>query len=114
MKADYLRYLAEVATGKVRTDYAEKALVSYDLATDMASGYLLKANPIKLALALNFSVFYYEILNKSEKACEIAKCTFDDAVAKLDQISEENYKDSTLIMQLLRDNMTLWECGNGL
>ena len=33
---------------------------------------------------------------------------FDEAIADLDKIDEESYKDSTLIMQLLRDNLTLW------
>ena len=33
---------------------------------------------------------------------------FDDAIAELDSLNEECYKDSTLIMQLLRDNLTLW------
>ncbi len=33
---------------------------------------------------------------------------FDEAIAELDSLGEESYKDSTLIMQLLRDNLTLW------
>ena len=33
---------------------------------------------------------------------------FDEAISELDTLSEESYKDSTLIMQLLRDNLTLW------
>lgn len=32
---------------------------------------------------------------------------FDDAIAKLDSLNTESYKDSTLIMQLLRDNLTV-------
>ena len=59
-------------------------------------------------MALNFSVFYYEILNSPDRACRLAKAAFDDAIAELDTLSEESYKDSTLIMQLLRDNLTLW------
>ncbi len=49
-----------------------------------------------------------EILNSPERACNLAKQAFDDAIAELDTLSEESYKDSTLIMQLLRDNLTLW------
>ncbi|KAJ1883997.1 14-3-3 protein, partial [Kickxella alabastrina] len=48
------------------------------------------------------------ILNSPEKACHLAKQAFDDAIAELDSLSEDSYKDSTLIMQLLRDNLTLW------
>jgi len=59
-------------------------------------------------LALNFSVFYYEILTDTEKACELARTAFDSAINDLDKLSQEAYKDATLIMQLLRDNLNLW------
>jgi len=62
---------------------------------------------------LNFSVFYYEILNSPDRACHLAKQAFDDAIAELDSLSEESYRDSTLIMQLLRDNLTLWTSSEG-
>lgn len=107
---------------------------------DIANAELAPTHPIRLGLALNFSVFYYEILNSPDRACNLAKqvkidqifdidcgekislicmksdqlfcCgdfqAFDEAIAELDTLGEESYKDSTLIMQLLRDNLTLW------
>ena len=64
--------------------------------------------PIRLGLALNYSVFYYEILNSPEIACKIAKKAFDNAITDLDGLEEDEYRDSATIMQLLRDNLTLW------
>lgn len=58
-------------------------------------------------------MFYYEILNSPDRACHLAKQAFDDAIAELDSLSEESYRDSTLIMQLLRDNLTLWTSSEG-
>ena len=79
----------------------------------MAQTELTPTHPIRLGLALNFSVFYYEILNSPDRACHLAKQAFDDAIAELDSLSEESYRDSTLIMQLLRDNLTLWTSSDG-
>ena len=107
-KGDYHRYLAEFATGNTRKEAAENSLVAYKAASDIAMSDLPPTHPIRLGLALNFSVFYYEILNSPDRACRLAKAAFDDAIAELDTLSEESYKDSTLIMQLLRDNLTLW------
>ncbi len=103
-----LRYLAEFQSGDVRKDSAAKALEAYSNASSIANSDLPPTHPIRLGLALNFSVFYYEILNSPDRACHLAKQAFDDAIAELDTLSEESYKDSTLIMQLLRDNLTLW------
>ncbi|MCJ1343504.1 14-3-3 protein [Peltigera leucophlebia] len=108
MKGDYHRYLAEFAIGDKRKTSADKSLEAYKSATEVAITELAPTHPIRLGLALNFSVFYYEILNSPDQACHLAKQAFDDAIAELDTLSEESYKDSTLIMQLLRDNLTLW------
>jgi 14-3-3 protein epsilon len=107
-KGDYHRYLAEFATGNGRKESAENSLIAYKSASDIAVTELPPTHPIRLGLALNFSVFYYEILNSPDRACQLAKQAFDDAIAELDTLSEDSYKDSTLIMQLLRDNLTLW------
>jgi len=127
MKGDYHRYKAEFATQEDRKEAAENSLVAYTKANDIAQNELPPTHPIRLGLALNFSVFYYEILNTPERACRLAKQVkhktlienlnisnfmffkaFDDAIAELDTLNEDTYKDSTLIMQLLRDNLTLW------
>ncbi|RRT33649.1 hypothetical protein BHM03_00056858 [Ensete ventricosum] len=105
MKGDYHRYLAEFKTGAERKEAAESTLVAYKSAQ---VSELAPTHPIRLGLALNFSVFYYEILNSPDRACSLAKQAFDEAISELDTLGEESYKDSTLIMQLLRDNLTLW------
>jgi hypothetical protein len=107
-KGDYYRYLAEFKTGNERKEAADQSLKAYEAASSTAVTDLAPTHPIRLGLALNFSVFYYEILNSPERACHLAKQAFDEAIAELDTLSEESYKDSTLIMQLLRDNLTLW------
>jgi len=91
--------------GDKRKQSADESLKAYQAATEVAATDLAPTHPIRLGLALNFSVFYYEILNSPDKACQMAKTSFDEAIAELDTLSEESYKDSTLIMQLLRDNL---------
>jgi 14-3-3 protein epsilon len=107
MKGDYHRYLAESTSGETRQKASDAALVAYQKASEVAQG-LISTNPIRLGLALNFSVFYYEILGKPDNAVLLAKTAFDDAIEKLEHLPDDTYKDSTLIMQLLRDNITLW------
>merc|ERR1711879_221419 len=91
MKGDYHRYMAEDITGE----------------------HIPTTHPLRLGLALNYSVFLYEIANAPEKACSVAKQAFDNAISELDSLTEESYRDSTLIMQLLRDNLTLWTSDMG-
>lgn len=110
MAADYYRYLAEF---KPSEENLENARANYQRALDIASSSLESTHPIRLGLALNFSVCYYEILKKPAEACNLAKTAFDEAIKDLDSLDEASYKDSTLIMQLLRDNLTLWTQSDG-
>lgn len=64
---DYYRYLAEFGSGNSRKEDAEKSLVAYKAASDIAIVDLPPTHPIRLGLALNFSVFYYEILNSPDR-----------------------------------------------
>ncbi|CAK8696647.1 14-3-3 protein gamma-like [Clavelina lepadiformis] len=108
MKGDYFRYVAEVSNNETKKGYADKAHAAYENAHEICQSKMACANPIRLGLALNYSVFFYEILNVKEKACEIARKAFDDAIPEMEKLSDPVYKDSSLIMQLLRDNLTLW------
>jgi 14-3-3 protein beta/theta/zeta len=110
MKGDYYRYLAEVADADSRQATVDKSKDAYEAAFDISKTEMAPTHPIRLGLALNFSVFYYEINNSPAEACTLAKAAFDDAIAELDTLNEESYKDSTLIMQLLRDNLTVRRC----
>merc|ERR1711948_105771 len=108
MKADYYRYIAEFTDGDAKSKAAENARQAYDEAAKVAEKDLVVTHPIRLGLALNYSVFQYEVLQKPDEACKMARTAFEDAIAELDNVAEDSYKDSTLIMQLLRDNLTLW------
>jgi len=105
MSGDYYRYLSEFRSDK---DYQSNAEKFYEEAMGIAEDTLPETHPTRLGLALNYSVCCYEILSQKEKGCDIAKKAFDSAIEKLDTLNDSSYKDSTLIMQLLRDNLTLW------
>jgi 14-3-3 protein epsilon len=108
MRGDYFRYIAEIAAGEAKTTAAKEAADSYAEASNLADAELPVTHPIRLGLALNRSVFYFEILNVPEEACTVARQAFESAAAELDNVAEDAYKDSALILQLIRDNLTLW------
>jgi len=105
MIGDYYRYLTEAFP---TDDYKSNCNKYYDDAMKIAEDSLDATHPTRLGLALNFSVCHYEILNQPKDACSLAKKAFDEAIEKLDSLSDASYRDSTLIMQLLRDNLTIW------
>jgi 14-3-3 protein epsilon len=110
MKGDYNRYIAEYATGELRESVSQGALDSYKAAADAAKG-LSPVHPIALGLFLNFSVFYYEVINDHETACKIAKDTLDLASKELPDMDEddENNRDAYSIINLLRENLEMWK-----
>lgn len=114
MKADYYRYTGEVCNGTELEEVSQKALENYESAKTTAET-LPATDPVRLGLALNFSVFQYEIRKNPKEACSMAKAAFDAAISGLQDLDEDKYKDSTAIMQLLKDNLTLWtsELGEG-
>merc|ERR1719446_347040 len=70
MKADYYRYIAESKDGDKKTKAAESARVAYTEAKNVAEKGLAVTHPIRLGLALNYSVFQYEVLSNPDDACK--------------------------------------------
>jgi len=109
MKGDYYRYLAEFARQDEKDKFAELSLTAYKLAYQHSMSTLAAVHPVRLGVALNFSVFYHDVRKSPERACHLAKSAFDDAISSLDTSGEsQNLQDSLMILQLLRDDLTLW------
>jgi len=108
MKGDYNRYLTEFLTDDEGNEAIDHAREAYIKAEDLATENLPPTHPLRLGLFLNYSVFLYEILNQPNVAIEMVRKTFNEAIQSIDSVGEDVYKDVTLIMQLLRDNLTLW------
>jgi hypothetical protein len=84
----------------------QEALKSYNEAVEIT---LPPCNPIKLGLALNFSVFHYEVMKDQKKACSLADEALQQALDKIDDLPEEDFRDAKSIIELLKENLTLWK-----
>lgn len=110
MKADYYRYVAENIEESRKKSFADQSLASYKEAMKNAET-LEVINPIRLGLALNFSVFYYEVIGDRDTACNIAKETLANAnsqLQKFDENDDEEHKDAISIANLLQENLSMW------
>ena len=109
MKGDYYRYIAENIDGDLKKKYSDLGLASYNAALEASKSIDYK-NPIKLGLALNLSVFYYEVVANRDEACKLAKETLDkskDALQGVDE-EEDEVKDAMSIVNLLQENLEMW------
>ena len=108
MIGDYYRYVAECATGDRLDTIKNGALENYQYAQNASEG-LNACNPIRLGLALNFSVFHYEVMNNHKMACELGETALSDALEKIDDVDEETFRDAKSIIELLKENLSLWK-----
>merc|ERR1719480_609021 len=106
MVGDYYRYIAENAKGQLMEKVKQNALKAYNDANQIT---LPPCNPITLGLALNFSVFHYEVMKNHKAACELADAALQDALDKIDELEEDDFRDAKSIIELLKENLTLWK-----
>jgi len=66
-------------------------------------------NSIRLGLALNFSVFHYEVMSNVKKAYELGDKALQDALEYLNDLDMETFRDVSPIIELLRENLALWK-----
>jgi 14-3-3 protein epsilon len=109
MAGDYYRYVAESAQGDKLTEVKNGALDYYNQASEIANKDLNACNPIRLGLALNFSVFHYEVMSDHKKACQLGEVALQSALDKIDECDEEMFRDAKSIIELLKENLSLWK-----
>ncbi|XP_010428944.1 PREDICTED: 14-3-3-like protein GF14 epsilon [Camelina sativa] len=109
MKGDYYRYMTEFGSDAERKETADNSLEAYKVAMEMAENSLAPTNLVRLGLALNFSVFSYDILNATERAYKLAKQAYDEAVAELDGLDDKQKdKEMKIIINMLKYNLSVW------
>lgn len=99
MLADYYRYIAEFSQDQEYKNASQSAVSSYKKATQIAEQNLKTTNNIRLGIALNYSIFCYEVLKDNIHACNLAKTAFDDAMEEIEGLgnSKEDQKSRVTI-----------------
>ena len=108
LKADYFRYICEFAKGKEYNDNFSKAEEYYTKGYNLSIKNLPIMNCIRISIILNYSIFLYEIKKDKKTAFDIAKKTFFENEKFSDDIEKIKNKDSFLLLQLLKENLILW------
>ncbi|OQR86664.1 14-3-3C1 protein [Achlya hypogyna] len=108
-QGDYHRYLAQVTSDESHLALGRQ---SYSEAYKLAKDSLVTTHAFRLGLALNFSVFIYEVLMAPQEAYDLAYDAFEAATLELDVISPEGSSDhlreTALTLQLIQSNLKLW------
>jgi len=116
-KADYYRYISEIYTGENFKRSSENASKFYQAAIEVFAERVEKGekifpatNPIRLGLALNYSIFQAEIKHDPKSAMNIAKKAFEEALNEFDNMIDEEMKvNAASVMQTLKENIAAWK-----
>lgn len=107
LRGDYNRYMCEYLTEELLEDVKKKSLEAYQEGEKLSRSLPYHhINQIRLGIILNLTVFYYEIMENPKLALQMAREAFDNAVTVLD--APTDYDKSAQVIEMLRDNITLW------
>ena len=109
LKGDYYRYICEVQSDDEREESVEKAKQCYWDALNLSKKQLEQYKPTALGLILNYTVFLFEIMEQRNEAIDLADTTYKECLPLLDQNSERSKNEAATILQLLKNNISLWE-----
>lgn len=107
-QGDYHRYIAEICDDSEKTREKTWAKQAYEDGTKIAEDKLPVTNNIRLGLALNQAVFYYETMDLPQEAIAIARKAYEDAIQEAENLEEGDAQAASIVMQLMRDNLQLW------
>jgi 14-3-3 protein epsilon len=108
LRGDYFRYICENSTGEQLVEMTANARKAYEDAIEIAKVAQSPASPGFLGLVLNYTVFLNEVVGSTVEATELAKKTYMESSALIDNVSEESYSEATMLLQILRDNIANW------
>eukprot|EP01003_Olkasia_polycarbonata_P004244 NODE_327_length_989_cov_489.568085_g283_i0.p1 GENE.NODE_327_length_989_cov_489.568085_g283_i0~~NODE_327_length_989_cov_489.568085_g283_i0.p1 ORF type:complete len:223 (-),score=76.81 NODE_327_length_989_cov_489.568085_g283_i0:235-903(-) len=111
MKADYHRYNNEVRPSPAQKKAAED---TYSQAFAQAKRDLPTTNPLRLMIALNAGVFYYEAVGDRKYGYDLTRDAFETAMRDMERLDEEQKKESGFVLGLLRDNVLIWSDEMGI
>ena len=107
-KGNLYRYIIDTHVGDEKLEFQAEARESYQLAVNEAYN-LDSTNPVKLILALNYSVYLYDCENTISQAIKTARLSYESALHEIENLDEKKYQETALIIQLIRDNLKIWE-----
>ena len=100
--------MSEMSIGDLLSKTRTSAHEHYKQA-DIAAKDLPACNAVKLGIALNFSVFQYEVMKEPKKASDLAEAALEEAHLKIDDVDEETYREAKSVLELLKDNLLKWK-----
>jgi len=112
VKADYYRYMSEISFGSDLKTYRKHSSKFYKEAFT-TSLMLNPLNIIRLGVALNYSVFFYEVLSNTLQSIMIATSALNEALKELksydeERLQDEKLKDALDIISIIKENIQYW------
>ena len=108
LKADYFRYICEFAEGKEYEKNLIEAEKYYKKAFEISEKKLPIINCNRVSVGLNYAIFLYEIKKDKMAGFDLAQNTFKESMKFIDDLEKSKYRDTLLIIQLLKENIIFW------